>query len=52
MCVCVCVYICIFQMFMCVHGSQIFLVACDVQHYPIDVPAVDTHRPKPMVSTF
>ena len=51
-CVCVCVYICIFQMFMCVHGSQIFLVACDVQHYPIDVPAVDTHRPKPVVSTF
>ena len=27
--------------------SNVFLAACDVEEYNIDVPAVDTHRPKP-----
>ena len=31
---------------------SIFHVACNIEKYPIDVPAVDTHRPKPKVRVF
>ena len=42
---CGCVYV---HMGVCI--VVIFLLAaCDREEYPIDVPAVDTHRPKPKV---
>ena len=44
MCVCVCVCVCL-----CSIQSNVFPAACDVEEYPIDVPAVDTHHPKPEV---
>ena len=30
----------------------VFCLACDIEKYPLDVPAVDTHRPKPTVCIF
>ena len=30
----------------------VFHLACDIEKYPLDVPAVDTHRPKPTVCVF
>ena len=58
LCVCVCVRTCVrvcpsMCMHLPVHSGclcvYMILIACDVEHYPIDVPAVDTHRPKPKV---
>lgn len=40
-CVCIRVHMCVW--------NEFSPIACEVEHFPLDVPAVDTHRPKPTV---